>query len=248
MNSFFTDNFRFEIYSPEHILGVLFFILLGTGIIWIGKKTKSPETKKTILLYFTFSIFLSQIAKVVILLILGRFDARVDLPFQLCNVAPLILWTAYYTRSRALYGVIFMWIMAGTIQSNFTPTLEHSFPHFEWFRYWIIHVLVVIAVIYGFVVLDYRLKWKDIFVSLFWLNIFALVIYPVNLWLDANYLFLVEKPHGKTMFDLLGKWPVYIFQLELVAILLFSILYLPFYFWNRVKMPVQRTNQPLDEN
>lgn len=233
MNAFLDDNFKFEIYSPEHILGVLGFTVLGILFIILGKRIRSEETKRLILLYFTFGVFLSQMGKVTILLILGRFDPTEDLPFQLCNIAPLILWFAYYLRSRALWGIIFMWIMAGTIQSNFTPTLLHSFPHFEWFRYWIVHVLVVIAAIYGFVVLDYRLKWKDIFVSLFWLNIFALIIYPVNLALDANYLFLVEKPAGKTMFDLLGKWPYYIFQLEFVAILLFSILYLPFYVWSK---------------
>lgn len=233
MNAFFTDNFKFEIYSPEHIIGVLSFTLLGILFIWLGRIIRSEETKRSILLYFTFAIFLSQLAKVTILLVLGRFDVTTDFPFQLCNIAPLILWIAYYKRSRGLWGIIFMWIMAGTIQSNFTPTLLHSFPHFEWFRYWIVHVLVVIAAIYGFVVLDYRLKWKDIFVSLFWLNIFALIMYPINLLLDANYLFLSDKPDGKTMFDLLGEWPYYIFQLEFVAMLLFSILYLPFYFWEK---------------
>ncbi|HAQ39199.1 MAG TPA: TIGR02206 family membrane protein [Saprospirales bacterium] len=247
MNSFLDDNFNFEIYSPEHIIGVISFAIFGILIIWIGKKNKSAASKRTILLYFTFAIFLSQIAKVVILLSLGRFDEKTDIPLQLCNVAPLILWFAYYFRSRALWGIIFMWIMAGTIQSNFTPTLEHSFPHFEWFRYWIIHVLVVIAVIYGFVVLDYRLKWKDIFISLFWLNIFALIVYPINLWLDANYLFLVEKPNGKTMFDLLGKWPYYILQLEFVAILLFSLLYLPFHFWRKNPMKVESNSQTLNQ-
>ena len=88
MNSFLDDNFNFEIYSPEHIIGVISFAIFGILIIWIGKKNKSAASKRTILLYFTFAIFLSQIAKVVILLSLGRFDEKTDIPLQLCNVAP----------------------------------------------------------------------------------------------------------------------------------------------------------------
>ena len=42
-------------------------------------------------------------------------------------------------------------------------------------------------------------------------------------------MFMVAKPDGKTMYDLLGDWPYYILQLEFVALLLFSLIYLPFY-------------------
>lgn len=230
MNSFLINNNSFEANSWEHVISVLIFTVIGVAFILYGNRLKGEVAKRKLLLYFTFGIFLSQLAKVGILLSIGEFDPATDLPFHLCNVAPIILWTAYYLRSRVLWGVIFLWIMAGTLQANFTPTLHQAFPHFEWFRYWIIHVWLVIALLYGIINLGYRMKFMDIFRSLLWLNVFAAIIYPVNLALDANYLFLVEKPDGKTMIQLLSSWPYYILQLELVALLLFSIIYLPFYF------------------
>ena len=233
MNSFLINNNRFEANSWEHIVSVGIFTLIGVAFILYGHKLSDENRRRRILLIFTFSIFLAQLAKVAILLSLNQFDPAADLPFHLCNIAPFILWLSYSHRSRVLWGVIFMWIMAGTFQANFTPTLHQAFPHFEWFRYWIIHVWLIIAILYGIIHLNYRLKAFDILRSLFWLNVFAAVIYPVNLALNANYLFLVNKPDGKTIFDLLGPWPEYIFQLEFVALLLFSILYLPFFFYER---------------
>jgi hypothetical integral membrane protein (TIGR02206 family) len=229
MDSFLFNNNNFQPSSTEHVISVLIFTLIGLAMILYGSRLRSQQAKRTLLLYFSFGIFLSQLAKVGLMLIVGTFDATRDLPFHLCNIAPIILWTAYYLNNRKVWGVIFLWIMAGTLQANFTPTLEQSFPHFEWFRYWIIHVWLVIALLYGMVNLGYRLRFMDIFRSLLWLNVFAAVIYPVNLLLDANYLYLMQKPDGRTLFDLLGNWPVYILQIELVAILLFSLLYLPFY-------------------
>jgi hypothetical integral membrane protein (TIGR02206 family) len=242
MSSFLIHNNNFYPNTWEHLISVLIFTVLGVAFILYGNRLENHSSRRKLLLYFTFGIFLSQLAKVVILLSMGLFDPTDDLPFHLCNIAPIILWTAYYLKSRKLWGVIFLWIMAGTFQANFTPTLDQAFPHFEWFRYWIIHVWLVIALLYGIINLGYRMKFMDIFRSLLWLNVFAAIMYPVNLVLDANYLFLIHKPNGKTMFDLLGNWPVYILQLEFVAILLFSVIYLPFYLNARsvkVKQPVK---------
>jgi len=235
MHSFLVNNNSFEAHSWEHFISVMIFSLIGAGLIFLGRRTNDPEKRRTLVLYFTFSIFLAQLAKVIILLSIGQFDATEDLPFQLCNIAPFILWLAYYLRSRVLWGVIFMWIMAGTLQANFTPNLHQAFPHFEWFRYWIIHVWLIISILYGIILLDYRLVWQDIFRSLFWLNIFALIMYPVNKVLNANYLFLINKPDAKSMYDLLGDWPYYIFQLEFVALFLFTLLFIPFFLHARYR-------------
>jgi hypothetical integral membrane protein (TIGR02206 family) len=233
MNSFLESNNSFEPNSWEHFIAVLIFTVLGIAFIYLGSLQKDKSAKRRLLLYFTFGIFLAQLGKVTILIAIGEFDLTKDLPFHLCNIAPFILWLAYYLRSRVLWGVIFLWIMAGTFQANFTPNLTQSFPHFEWFRYWIIHTWLIIAIIYGIIHLDYRMKWLDPIRSLLWLNVFAAIMYPVNLALDANYLFLIHKPDAATLFSILGDWPYYIFQLEFVALALFYVIYLPFYLNHR---------------
>jgi hypothetical integral membrane protein (TIGR02206 family) len=73
------------------------------------------------------------------------------------------------------------------------------------------------------------MKFKDMYYSLFWLNVLAFTVYFINVQIGANYMYMSGKPESATMYSLLGDWPIYILQLEFVALLLFSIIYLPFY-------------------
>jgi uncharacterized membrane protein YwaF len=43
-----------------------------------------------------------------------------------------------------------------------------------------------------------------------------------------NFLYLREKPWAPTPLDWLGPWPVYILSVELLALVLFGLLALPF--------------------
>jgi hypothetical integral membrane protein (TIGR02206 family) len=119
------------------------------------------------------------------------------------------------------------------LQAVFTPTLFESLPHFEAIRYWIVHAGLPILMLYGAMVYGFRLKFRDILWSLFYLNIVTAVIYPINLLTGGNYLYIMEKPPGPTMFDIMGPWPFYILSCEIVFLVLSFILYLPFYFINK---------------
>jgi hypothetical integral membrane protein (TIGR02206 family) len=50
----------------------------------------------------------------------------------------------------------------------------------------------------------------------------------VNLLTGSNYGFLRSNPALASLLDLLGPWPWYILWLEVLAVLLFTLLYLPF--------------------
>jgi len=43
----------------------------------------------------------------------------------------------------------------------------------------------------------------------------------VNLILDENYLYLRAKPHGDTLLDAFGAWPIYLVVVEGIALVLF---------------------------
>lgn len=229
MNPFLNDNNLFINYSLEHYFAVMVFILIGIGFNYIGKKMVSESKKRAFILSILLFMFLFQIAKIFIMKYKGVFDPTTDLPLHLCNMAPLFLLGAYYSRSRLAWSVVFLWIMSGTFQSLLTPTLHQSFPHYEWWRYWIIHAWLVTGSFYGIIVFGYRMKFKDIFISLIGLNILAFTVYFINTYLGSNYMYMQSKPDGKTLYNVLWDWPQYIIQLEFIALILFSLIYLPFY-------------------
>lgn len=233
MDGFIIFNNQFKNYSTEHFVSVIIFIIIGIMFIYIGKDYLKNEARHRFIIVLMLFIFLVQLAKIPVYLYAGVFDYKEDLPLHLCNISPIFMFFAYLFRNRLAWSVFFLWIMAGTFQSLFTPTLTESFPHFEWWRYWIIHVWLVTGSFYGIIVLGYKMKFKDIFYGLFWINILAFSVYFINISIGSNYMFMVGKPDGKTMYDLLGDWPIYIIQLEFVALLLFSLIYLPFYLTER---------------
>ena len=235
MYKFFEPNHHFQNYSWEHYISVLLFLIFGVAFIYYGKNYLKANQKFKFIYWLMISMFILQVLKIPIYIYAGEFDIREDLPLHLCNISPLFMFFAYYFRSRIAWSIFFLWIMSGTFQSLFTPTLTESFPHYEWWRYWIIHVWLVTGGFYGIFVLGYKVKFKDIFYSLFWLNVLAFSVYFIDRLIGANYMFMVAKPNGKTMYDLLSDWPSYILQLEFVALGFFLFIFLPFYlFRNRV--------------
>ena len=64
-------------------------------------------------------------------------------------------------------------------------------------------------------------------------NAYALVIIPLNKALGSNFLFLARKPATPSLLDLLGPYPWSWASLELVAVLVMLLCYLPFFLRDR---------------
>lgn len=232
MNAFLRDNSDFVSYGTEHIAVLVFFSIFGFLLIYYGRK-QSEKIQRNLAFIFSLIILLSQISKLYFKWYLGVFSPAEHLPLHLCNMMPFVVPFIMYYRQQKMFSILFFWIMAGTLQAMFTPTLFESLPHFEAFRYWIVHAGLPILMIYGVIVYGFRLKFKDILWSLFYLNVVTAIIYPINLITGGNYLYIMEKPPGPTMFDIMGPWPWYILTCEFIFLILGSILYVPFYFINR---------------
>ena len=233
MNGFFKDNNAFVNYTAEHYLSVIIFLIIGIVFILIGKyKLKGNQKYSFIVLILSF-VFFFQVIKIFVMQYKGVFDIKTDIPLHLCNMSPLFLLLAYYFRSRLAWSIFFLWIMSGTFQSLITPTLHQSFPNYEWWRYWIIHAWLVTGAFYGIFVFGYKMRFKDIFKALLWLNVLAFVVFLINTQLGSNYMYMQGKPEGKTLYNALLDWPYYIIQLEFLAIFFFSLIYLPFYFMSK---------------
>ncbi|MEM9548216.1 MAG: TIGR02206 family membrane protein [Bacteroidota bacterium] len=235
LSGFYTDTVSFSTYSMEHFSSVFIVLVFGVLFIARGKHVWNEKQRWRNVIILSAVLYAIQLFKTFFRMYLGNFDITEDLPLQLCNILPLLLIIGLYYRSRIVLSVTFFWILAGTAQANITPTLLNTFPHYEAIRYWAIHTGLPVIAVYIYYVLGYRFKLKDAARSALALNILAAVIYPINLWLGSNYLYLVDKPPGTTIYNLLGPWPWYIMNIEFLMLVLFSVVLLPFYIYERVK-------------
>ncbi|MEY3597638.1 MAG: hypothetical protein RL521_60, partial [Bacteroidota bacterium] len=63
-------------------------------------------------------------------------------------------------------------------------------------------------------------------------QIYFLLAITVNALVGSNYGYLREKPVGGSFLDLLHEWPYYLIELEVIGILSYILVYLPFW-WMR---------------
>lgn len=224
----FNDNGNFFNYGFEHLLSFLLWIAFVIYVLYAGRyQWNLFQQKLYITILISFAAF-TQLFKIVTKLNLGTFDITTDLPLHLCNIMPFFMPFIMWYKNRFLWAFFFFWIIGGTFQSLITTTLTESFPHFENIRYWAVHSILTLAALYGGIVYRFDLKFKDVVYSWLGLNTLAAFIYPLNVALSSNYLYLNAKPAGTTMYDLLGPWPWYIVSLEFATFIIFSILFLIF--------------------
>ena len=183
---------------------------------------------------------LSYLSWPILELLAGTFETKLHLPFHMCRAANLMIPLVLVLRSYLAYEIVFFWGLT-IIHAVITPDITQGFPHYHFFRYWLSHQLMIIALIYATMVYDFRPRMKSAWISFGALTMFFLITILVNIFLDANYFWICGKPVNQigeripTLLDYMGSWPWYIITGEFVALAHFLLAYSPFYFINKRK-------------
>ena len=239
-----TDNRDFEMFSIGHILPVVVFVLVGFLLIRKGRSLPDREDKLKLAFWFSLPAPVMILGWLFYRLWAGTFDIQDDLPVHLCNFVSLILPFYFLRPSKKLFGVLYFWIMVGTFQAVVTPGLEQAFPHFWYFRYWVVHCGLIILVLYGILVLNERLDLGDLKRAFWVTNLYVLFTLSVNYSLGTNYFYTLEKPQTASLLDILGPWPWYLFSGQFMMLAMFSLYLLPFFAW---KANLVYLNRNVDE-
>jgi hypothetical integral membrane protein (TIGR02206 family) len=163
----------------------------------------------------------------------GTFDIRQHLPLQLCRFSNIAIVLVLVFKKQWWYEILYFWALGGMLQASITPDLQHEYPHFMFFRFWIGHPGMILAIVYATVVYGMRPQPRHILKAMLALNVFLLAALATNLTLDTNYLFLSAKPATPSILDYLGPWPWYLLGAEFVALANFSAAYVPWIFIDR---------------
>ena len=151
------------------------------------------------------------------------------LPFHLCNIVGVFAGLALLTRLEWCRELTYFWGLSGTLQGVFTPDLPRGFPDPVYFVFFLLHTGVVISALYLVLGMRWRPRKGAVWRAWLWLQLYALVAMIVNNTVrGANYGFLHTKPSNGSLLDYFGPWPWYILILEVLALLYFTMLDLPF--------------------
>lgn len=163
------------------------------------------------------------------LLVAGTWSARTSLPLALCDVAVLVAAAACVWRQPLLVELTYFLGLAGTLQGVLTPDLSVGFPHLVFWQYVIGHLGIVFAAVFLVLGLGIAPRRHAVPRVLAITLAYTAAVGLVDALTGANYMFLRRPPGEWTLLRLLGPWPWYLFSATGVALVLFTLLDLPFW-------------------
>ena len=150
------------------------------------------------------------------------------LPAHFCDVAAVLGALALLTRKPELCELTYFWGLAGTTQGMLTPALEVDFPDPRFFTFFALHSGVVITALHLVLGRGITPRRGAVGRALAWMLVYAAAAGAINTATGSNYGFLCRKPPTASLLDLIGPWPWYLGSLVLIALMLFTLLDLPF--------------------
>ncbi|RAP75082.1 TIGR02206 family membrane protein [Paenibacillus montanisoli] len=231
MDTFFASRTEehFLAYTLPHFIVLAAMLLLAIAMFRFKSAIRSNARAKTFIrIALLLCLIIPEAALYAWYGAEGLWDVQYTLPLELCSISQMLAVIMLLTRSRLLYQIVFFAGIGGALQAMFTPDLVFAFPHFRFFHFFIVHIAIILAAFYMTWIEQYRPTWKSIGITMIFLNILVVIVGGIDYWLDANYMFLRHKPETASLLDVLGPYPLYLIIEELIALVIFTIMYLPF--------------------
>lgn len=160
----------------------------------------------------------------------GALSLDSVIPFHLCDIAAFLCGFALITRHPLLCELSYFWGLAGTLQGLLTPNLAYDFPNPVFLSFFLQHGVIVVTALLLPLGLGWRPRPGAAMTAFVWVLVYAGTAFLVNLALKTNFGFLMRKPTGASLLDVMPGWPIYILILIGLAGVFFFLLSLPFKF------------------
>jgi len=220
----------FTPWSTDHTAPIVIILAFGFACIFAARLWMDRRQQKGFLLLLSLLPLAALLFFMGVQMVIGIFDYKEDLPVHVCRLLAFIAPWAYWKENKLWIGIIYFWILVGTFNAVLTPDLQQTFPHWEHLCYFIMHIGLVILPLYHVIVMGYRPSYKDLWNAFLMANGMLILSLLINWILDSNYMYTCAKPPVTTLLDVMGPWPIYLASVQLIGLVLFHIVYVPFYF------------------
>ncbi len=221
------------LFGTQHIVVLLLTIFSCIVLPIFAKKHLNYKQQ----LWISRSIIVTLVACIIaylsILIGLGKFNYKTDLPLDICNISSILIPFLMWKPSFKAHEILYFWVLVGTTQAMLTPHLYNGFPNFIFLKYWITHAGLTLFIIYNTVVFDLKPNLKSIWKSFAVLQGYILFILAFNYIVGSNYVYVLHKPPTSSPLDYLGPWPWYVIACELIGLLLFFVVFIPLWVTSR---------------
>ena len=226
--AFFQEDKAFKLFGSEHLFILLGLVLISVAVIRFANQ-KLSEKGQTMLgtalaVFVVFLVFF----RIGILVNIGAYSHQEELPLHLCRILPFFAVPMMWYRNRQLFGILYFYIVVGTVNALITPDLSFALPNYSSIIFWLIHGILAFLPFYALFVYKLRPVFKDLILAIIFIHVYLVVIHLINLGLGSNYFYTISKPAGPSLLDAFGEWPWYILVTDILMWVLFALVYLPF--------------------
>jgi hypothetical integral membrane protein (TIGR02206 family) len=235
MDSFFVKDFTggpFVLFSTTHLWALAAIVLLILYVVFLSRRPDGLFRRKASVSFRYMAAFLlvvNELSWHVWNAVTGQWTIQTMLPLHLCSA---LVWLCAYmlvTKNYRIYEFAYVIGIAGALQAILTPDLGiYDFPHYRYFQVFLSHGLIVTSAIYMTLVEGFRPTWNSLKRVFLWGNVYLLAVGLLNWLIGSNYLFVAHKPETASLLDMLGPWPFYLIPMEVLALVLAVLLYVPF--------------------
>lgn len=227
MNPFLKHNDDFRTFGRQHRIMLGLTAALTVLLPWLACRYLSPAQQLWLGRSMSLVVSLAVVLWSAVRVRLGTFDHTTDLPLDYCNLSAFFMPVLMWEPQQGAHEILYFWILTGTLLATVTPYLSNGFPHYTFFKYWLVHGGLVVFIVYYTLVFELYPAWTGIFRAFGWLHVYAVAMFFINRRLGSNYLYLRHKPPTPTILDYFGPWPWYLLVCWGLAFILFGLVYLP---------------------
>lgn len=162
----------------------------------------------------------------------GHWHVRYGLPLQMCDFTGGVAGFAILTRKQLFYELSLFWGITGATMALLTPQFTQGITWFFLLEFFVSHSILITAPFFLTIYRGMRPRVGSWLTTWGWLNAVAVVVGSFNYLVNANYMFLCKAPTVKNPL-IQGDWPYYLIGFEIACLVLFILIYLPFWYKDR---------------
>lgn len=216
----------FVLFGIWHLVALLVIVTIQFAML--GFRNTSARTRMIVRWSMAILLWMDEASWHIWNLYWGHWNVTL-LPFHICSLLVWLTGLMLIFKIRWIYEFAYFIGIGGAMQALLTPDAGiYGFPHYRIFQTLISHGLLITSAVFMTTVEGFRPTWKSFWRVVIGLNIYAALIYPINLLLGTDFLYINGKPATASILDALPRWPYYLIYMELLGLAIFFLLYLPF--------------------
>lgn len=219
----------FRPFGLAHLAVILLTIALPFVLAAFVRKSRWPRCERIIGRLLAVILAGNYLGYEIYLAMTAGLSWEKALPFQLCDWAMIAIIVALLTGRERWLEVAYFWGIGGTAQAILTPDLKYAFPDIRFLSFFIAHSGIVVGIAFVMIMRGFRPRFRSVWRTLAWSELYFVMTIVVDLLTGVNYGYLLHKPEASSLLSVLSDYrPLYIFQMHLLALSFYLLLYSPF--------------------